>query len=249
MKMPKVQKRFWEIDILRGIAIILMVIFNYSFALSYLNIYTFDGGWTYWVLFPRFVAAMFIFLAGLSLTLFYNQIKSRKPKEVCKKIFSRGLKIFCLGILITIVTFITFPQAFVIFGILHLIGVSLILGSFFLRFRKLNLLLGISLIALGIYLQTLRFDFSWLLWLGFVPKNFFTFDYFPIFPWFGVTLLGIFFGNLLYSYGKRQFKVRELSDSIIIKSLSFLGRHSLIIYLIHQPILILVLLMLGFHIF
>jgi len=238
-----VLKRFWEIDILRGIAVILMVIFNYSFALSYLKIYTFNGGWLYWFLFPRLVATMFICIAGLSLTLLYNQTKSYK------RIFSRGLKIFCLGILITVITFLTFPQAFIVFGILHLIGLSIILGSPFLKFRKLNLFLGLSIIALGIYLQSFRFDFSWLLWLGFIPNNFYTFDYFPILPWFGVTLLGIFFGNFFYNYGKRQFKIRERSDSIIVKKLSFLGRHSLIIYLIHQPILILILLLLGFTIF
>jgi uncharacterized membrane protein len=241
------RERFWEIDFLRGIAIILMIIFNYSFALSYLGIYNFNGGFLYWIAFPRFIASMFIFISGLSLTLMYNQMKSKKG--VHKKFFSRGLKIFGYGILITIITFITFPQAFVIFGILHLIGISIIFGSFFLKFNRLNLFLGLLIIALGLYLQFFRFDFSWLLWLGFIPKNFFTFDYFPILPWFGVTLLGLFFGNLLYENGKRKFKIKDLTNSSLVKILSFLGRKSLTIYLLHQPLLILILLVLGFKIF
>jgi uncharacterized membrane protein len=237
--------RFWEVDLLRGIAIILMIIFNYSFALYYLNIFTLNGGFLYWYVFPRFIGGMFIFIAGLSLTLSHNQMKG---KEINKKFFTRGLKIFSLGILITIITFLTFPEAFIIFGILHFIGVSIILGQFFLKFKKLNLFLGLLIMALGFYLQEFRFDFSWLLWLGFIPKNFYTFDYWPILPWFGVTLLGIFFGNSLYKNGKRNFKIKDLSNLSIVKVLAFLGRKSLTIYLIHQPLLILILMALGFKI-
>jgi len=240
------KERFLEIDFFRGIAIILMIIFNYSFALSYLNIYSFNGGFLYWYVFPRIIGGTFIFIAGLSLTLMYNQIKNKG--QVHKKFFSRGLRIFGYGILITIITFLTFPQAFVIFGILHFIGISIILGSFFLKFKKLNLFLGLLIIASGFFLQNFRFDFNWFLWLGFIPNDFYTFDYFPILPWFGVTLIGIFFGNLLYKNGKRNFKVRDISNNYLINFLSFLGRKSLTIYLIHQPLLILILLILGFRI-
>jgi uncharacterized membrane protein len=237
--------RLWEVDLLRGIAIILMIIFNYSFALYYLSIYTLNGGFLYWYVFPRFIGGMFIFISGLSLTLFQSRIK----KGIHKKFFSRGLKIFGLGILITVVTFLTFPEAFIIFGILHFIGISIILGQFFLKFKRLNLFLGLLIIFFGFYLQNFRFDFSWFLWLGFIPNNFYTFDYWPIFPWFGVTLLGIFFGNLLYKNGKRLFKIKDFSNSFIVKFLDFLGRNSLTIYLLHQPLLIIILLILGFRIF
>jgi len=240
-------KRFWEIDFFRGISIILMIIFNYSFALSYLNIYTLNDGFFYWYVFPRLIASMFIFIAGLSLTLMHHQIK--KSREIYKKFFLRGLKIFGCGVLITAITYLTFPEAFIIFGILHFIGISIILGSFFLKFKKLNLLLGLLIIISGFFLQNFRFDFSWLLWLGFIPRNFYTFDYFPILPWFGVTLLGLFFGNLLYKDGKRRFKIKDISDVSVVRFLSFLGRKSLTIYLFHQPLLILLLLILGFKIF
>lgn len=239
--------RLWEVDLLRGIAIILMIIFNYSFALYYLNIFILNGGFLYWYVLPRFIGGMFIFISGLSLTLMYSQIKQKKDTH--KKFFSRGLQIFGFGILITIVTFLTFPNAFIIFGILHFIGISIILGQFFLKYKKLNLLLGLLLIAIGFYLQNFSFNFPWLLWLGFIPKNFYTFDYWPILPWFGVTLLGIFFGNLLYKNGKRKFKIRDFSNEITVKFLSFLGKHSLTIYLLHQPLLIASLVIMGFRIF
>jgi uncharacterized membrane protein len=239
--------RLWEIDFLRGIAIILMIIFNYSFALYYLNIYTLASGPLYWYVFPRLIGGMFIIISGLSLTLLYSQIKNKK--DATKKFYSRGLKIFGLGILITAITFLTFPNAFIIFGILHLIGVSIILSLFFLKYRRFNIVLGLSAILLGFYLQNFRFDFPWLLWLGFIPKNFYTFDYWPILPWFGVTLLGISFGNFLYRNGKRLFRIKDFSDNPVVKFVSFLGRHSLTIYLVHQLLLIAVLLALGFKIF
>jgi uncharacterized membrane protein len=237
--------RLWEVDLLRGIAIILMIIFNYSFALYYLNVYTLNGGFFYWYILPRFIGGMFIFISGLSLTLMCSQNK----KETHKKFFSRGLKIFILGILITAVTFLTFPQAFIIFGILHFIGISIILGQFFLKYKRLNLVVGLIILAVGFYLQSFSFNFPWLLWLGFIPKNFFTFDYWPLLPWFGVTLLGMFFGNSLYENGRRNFKIKDFSNATIVKFLAFLGRNSLTIYLLHQPLLIMILLALGFKVF
>jgi len=242
-----IKERLWEIDFFRGIAIILMIIFNWSFALLYLKVYALNGGFLYWHVFPRFIGGMFIFLAGLSLTLMYSQIKNKKDSH--KKFFSRGLKIFGYGLLITAITYLTFPEAFIIFGILHFIGISIILGSFFLKYDKLNLVLGLLIILFGFYLQSFSFNFSYLLWLGFIPQNFYTFDYWPILPWFGVTLLGIFFGNLLYKNGKRSFKIKDFSNSLITKFLDFLGRNSLSIYLIHQPLLVIILLALGFKIF
>ena len=229
-------KRFWEIDFARGLAVVLMVLFNYAFALDYLQIYKITDGWVFWWLFPRIVAGTFIFLAGLSLTISYSKNKG------WRKHAKRGLKIFGCGLLITFVTLIALPGGAILFGILHLIGISIIFGIFFIRFRKLNLLLGVALIAVGFYLESFIFGFPWLLWLGFVPQGFYTLDYFPMMPWFGVFLLGIYFGNRFYKNGKTRIKQKPLIGSILF---CFLGRHSLLIYLVHQPILIAALHLIG----
>ena len=113
----------------------------------------------------------------------------------------------------------------------------IILAIPFLKFRRTNLVLGVAVILFGVCLQKLSFGFPWLLWLGFIPSGFYTFDYFPIFPWFGIFLIGIFFCNLLYANGKRTFRIPDLSGNRIIKFLSLLGRKSLYIYLLHQPII------------
>jgi uncharacterized membrane protein len=129
-------------------------------------------------------------------------------------------------------------NGFIIFGVLHFIGISIILAYPFIRFRILNLLVGVIVVIIGLYLQNFVFDFNWLFWLGFKPMYFYTFDYFPILPWFGVVLIGLFFGKMLYPNYKRRFKIKDLSGFKISKLFCFLGRHSLLIYLIHQPILV-----------
>jgi len=238
--------RFWEIDFARGIAIILMIIFNWSYTLRYFNILQIDAGWLYWGLFPRFIGSMFIFVAGISLVLSYKHLKNKKT--VYHHNMKRGVWIFSLGMLITLITWLFSPEIFVRFGILHLIGLSIIIATPFLKFDKINLILGSLIILFGSMLQIFAFDFQWLLWLGFVPKNFITFDYFPIFPWFGFILLGIYFGNRFYNK-KRKFSIPNFSNKFIIKITNFLGRNSLTIYLLHQPLLLFILFIFGFPLF
>lgn len=226
-------KRFWEIDALRGFAIINMIIFNYSFSLRYLGLVDINLGMIYAVA----IASTFIFISGISMTL----MRKRNFETFLK----RGLKIFAWGVLITIITFLAFPEAYIVFGILHFIGVSIILGYFFLKFKKFNFVLGILLFLLGLYMQNFRLDFPWLLWLGLAPQTFNTFDYFPILPWFGITLIGIYFGNTYYRNRKRMLLIKDRSNNPIVRLMTFLGRNSLKIYLLHQPLLIAFLLSTG----
>jgi uncharacterized membrane protein len=242
------RKRFWEVDSLRGLAVILMITYHFLFDLTFFGVYSFNvNSGSLWF-FARLTASIFIFLMGLSLTLSSSRAElsgNYIQSNLFRKYLYRGIKIFLLGLLITITTWIFIPQEFIIFGVLHFIGLSIILAYPFLKRKYLNLILGLVIIFIGIYLQTLSFDFNWLMWLGFVPSTLHTVDYFPIFPWFGIVLLGIFFGRLLYKNYHRQFKLPDLSTNFLVRSFSLFGRNSLIIYLIHQPILIIVLYFLG----
>lgn len=225
-------ERFWEIDFLRGSAVIMMVVFHFLYDLNYFKIYNVDIHTGFWYYFAIITASMFIFLVGISLTISYS------GKANYRKYIIRGLKIFGLGVLATIATWLFLGEGFIVFGILHFIGLSIIFAYPFLRFKKVNILLGISFIILGIYLQTLVFGSPWFFWFGLKPQGFYTVDYFPLLPWFGLILLGLFFGNNLYSEGKRFFNIRDLSKNSLIRRFCFLGRHSLVIYILHQPILV-----------
>jgi len=233
-------KRFWEIDLLRTIAIVMMITFHVLYLLNYFNIQnTGVPGVQYgfWWWFPRVTGGTFIFTAGVSLTITYS--KSKRTSGF----LLRGLKIFAWGIGITLLTWLIAPDKYVLFGILHFFGIAFILAHFFLRFRFINLILGAALMALGTYLleQRILVDFPWLLWLGLMPHDFSTLDYWPLLPWFGLFLVGMFFGKILYPQGNRRLNIHEFSNPIT-SALTLPGRHPLVIYLAQWPIVIGVLL-------
>ncbi len=241
------QQRFWEIDFLRGIAIIMMVLYHLLYNLHYFAHYNVNVYSGFWMYFARVTATTFIFLVGVSLSISFSRAKkiSKDRNTLFTKYLRRGLKVFSWGLIITLVTRIFLGKAFVIFGILHLIGISIILAYPFLKLRYWNLLIGLLCIFLGAYLRGFTFDFFWLSWLGFRPAQFYSVDYFPLLPWFGVVLMGIFFGNIFYPDCSRKFQLTDISFFSLIKVLCFLGKHSLLIYLLHQPLIIAILFLFG----
>jgi uncharacterized membrane protein len=135
--------------------------------------------------------------------------------------------------------FLALGMGVVAFGILHLIGISIILAYPFLRLRFTNLVLGALIFVAGQYIlaQGLDSQSIWLLPFGIVPEGVIMPDYRPLLPWFGVVLIGLFFGNLVYGDGGRP-AVTEDEAPLPARPLLPLGRNSLLIYLIHQPIII-----------
>ena len=244
-----IHKRFWEIDVLRGLAILMMVTYHLMFDLAYFGIYSLNlSSGALWI-FPRIIAFIFIFLVGVSLTLSHSRAditrKDQEKRSLFPKYLKRGVKLLILGLFITLITWIFIPQDFIVFGILHFIGLAIILEYPFLDKKYLNLVLGIVFIIFGFIVAQFTVTYPWLLWLGLKPEVFITVDYFPLFPWLGVVSLGLFMGKVLYTEYERRYSLPDLSKNLIIKIFSFLGRHSLIIYLIHQPILIMLLYILG----
>lgn len=222
--------RFWEIDLLRTNAIAVMIAFHTLYILNYFDIYSINMQYRYWWWFAG-GGGTFIFLAGLSLTIAY----SRAGK--ISGLLLRGLRIFAWGMGITALTWIILGTEYVRFGVLHFFGIAFILAPFFLRFRFINLILGAALMAIGFYLRGISFDFPWLLWLGLKPHYFYTMDYIPLLPWFGLFLVGMFFGRILYPQGNRRFNIPEFSNPVV-SALTLPGRHPLVIYLAQWPVII-----------
>lgn len=232
-----VKERFFEIDVLRGIAVIMMVVFHASFDLAYFGIWHENVSTGPWRLLALLTASLFLFLVGVSLSVSGATARATlTPGAFFAKYLSRGMFILLLGLGITAVTWFLVPGETIVFGILHLIGVSVMLAPVFLRFHWGNLAAGIACLAAGTVLSGVEGP-MWLVWLGVHPFAFASLDYTPLFPWLGAVLLGVFSGQCLYPGGIRRFALP--SPSFPLREVFiFLGRHSLAIYLLHQPVIL-----------
>ena len=226
-------------DAARGVAIAMMVVYHLMYDLDYFGGYPIESTSGFWARFADTTASAFLFLVGVSLAISYARASAGHPgRSLFGNYLLRGIRIFAYGMALTVV-FLVFGMGVVAFGILHLIGVSIILAYPLLRYRFANLFLGLSLLAAGVYMRIEGFSSQspWLLPFGVVPENLVMPDYRPLLPWFGVVLLGVFAGNVVYGGGRRPALFAGKAPAVA-RPLLPLGRNSLLVYLIHQPILI-----------
>jgi len=232
--------RYQEVDMVRGIAILMMVLFHTLFDLNYFRIYSleiYDGFWHY---FAFATASLFLLIVGISLTISRARAQSKySGYRLALKFIYRGAGILLLGLLVTFGTWWYLREGFIVFGILHLIGVSIMISPLFFRFKTGNIVLGLLFVVIGYFLATISGP-AWLLPLGIHPPDFWSVDYEPLFPWTGMVLTGMGLGEYLYPRGVRRFTLPAI-PRVFIQSLASLGRHSLVVYLVHQPIIILLL--------
>ena len=114
--------RYFELDALRAIAIIMMVVFHLLWDLNYFGFTNAEMYFGFWGIWQKITAGLFLLLVGIVLNISWNRRKN------ALHFLKRGIVIFCGGLLITAFTLIAFPEQFIYFGVLHLIGVSIILA-------------------------------------------------------------------------------------------------------------------------
>jgi len=234
-------RRFIELDVLRGFAIIFMIFLHIMWDLDYFGLVPMNAQIYQ---FQKIVPAMFFVLLGMCLVVSKNK-KLNQPsfdeKRYNKHLFLRGLKIFGLGMIITIITLIFMPERPIFFGVLHCIGLSIILVIPFIRLRSYNIICATAIILTGFVIGAYHVEnptiFHLVLGLHQANIGLYTIDYFPLFPWFGVCLFGVALGNWLYKDGIRRFSFPDISQYKPISMFSWFGKHSLIIYLLHQPVI------------
>jgi uncharacterized membrane protein len=241
MENRKGTHRFWEIDTARGIAILSMIILHGLIDLYLLRKTSIRLNLHLWYSIQKVTITTFLLLAGLSLALKSCRLRETEDKRALwRSNVRRGLQLLAWGMSITFVTSIFLPKGYVVFGVLHCIGISTILSTPFLNRRRVNLFAGITILLGGFVIKRIHPDWPWLIWLGLTPPDFFSVDYVPMIPWFGLILLGLYCGSRLYPYGRRLIRLPDLDNKPLIRELSFLGRNSLITYLIHQPVILLI---------
>ncbi len=227
--MPRGRHRFQEIDLLRGVALIMMLVSNFVTDLQYFLGYSQHE--EFWKAFAYTTAGLFVAISGTSMWIAHHRVSGYG------KYLARFAKLFGLGVLITLTTHLFLREGTIYFGVLHFLGVASIMALPLYRLGWMNLLLVPLFLAGKFVVDRLHSSNLLLLPLGITPVPFFTFDYFPIFPWFGVFLLGVGAGAIAYPDGARRLDF-SIPNNPLVNGISALGRHTLKVYLVHQPVFV-----------
>lgn len=232
-------ERYHLIDALRGMAMVNMLAFHLCYDIF--AVYGSDISWAFLpgvVAWERFISVTFLLVSGISLNF------SHHP-------YRRGLIVNACGLLITAITALFIPNQIVIFGVLNLIGCAMIITQALRRlFDKIDPFLGaaLSLLLYAVFygmprgflgffeirvleLPAFLYNFPPLTVLGLPVKGFFSADYFPLVPWLFLYFCGYFLWRAVKRLGAQRFFLYK------VPVLDFIGRYTLWIYLIHQPVL------------
>lgn len=222
------------IDVARGIALSAMIVYHFAWDLSFLGfIETAVGREPGWVAFARSIAGSFLFLVGIGLVLADNAGQS------WRSYFQRLAKVGLAAAAITVATLFFIPEGFIFFGILHMIAVGSILALPFLRAPvAITIIAAAFVLSLPHFVGWSAFDPLWLVWTGLYETPPLTYDFEPVFPWFGPVLLGVAAGRIIVDTRLRGVLAGIPVRGRISQGLRTMGRWSLVVYLIHQPILL-----------
>ncbi len=220
--------RLIALDAARTLAVVCMVIFHFTFDLALFGFI--DPGTMsqpFWYYFARMIAGSFLFLSGISLWLAHGQgIR-------WTAFWKRWLMIAAGAALVTTASLWLVPGGPIWFGILHAIAVASLLGLIALRLPwPVTLALAAVIFAAAWGPRFTAFDPLWLVWTGLAEMRPMMGDYVPLIPWAAPALAGVAIAKAF-----RLDRARGSQPSPFVHRLTFAGRHSLIIYLIHQPIL------------
>jgi uncharacterized membrane protein len=220
------------LDIARGLAIAAMVIYHAAWDADFLGLAPrgFFGGWG-WDWFRYAILSSFLLLVGIGLVLAHRD--GFRPR----RFWRRWLLIAVCAGLITLASALAFPRHMIVFGVLHCIAVSSLLGLAFLRLPWLvNGVLGAAVIAAGA-LSFPVFDTPFLGWIGFRETPPASRDFVPLVPWFGVVLLGMALARWRRPPPAKDAAGRSANPAGRV--LAAAGRNSLLVYMVHQPVLFL----------
>ncbi len=242
--------RYHLIDAIRGFALVNMVVFHLLYDLFI--IFSVNSDWAFQPftsVWERFICCSFIIVSGIALNF-------------SKRSFKRGIILNVFGFLITIVTVLIIPEQAIWFGILNFLGCAMMIlqplrvyaektppfaGAvlcliiFMIFYRLPDGYIGFGSLKL-FELPNFLYSFKWLAFLGLPSAEFHSTDYFPIFPWIFLFATGYFAWRFIRDKGFDRF------FTLKIPMMSFIGRHTMIVYIVHQPVIMAVLYIISYTI-
>lgn len=221
--------RLPSVDALRGLAVALMIAYHFCYDLTYVGFARFDFFHDpFWLHARTAILGLFLLVAGISLTL-----ATRDGVRLRPYLRRLGLIGGC-AVLISVSSHLLFGPRWIFFGVLHFIAAASVLGLAFVRRPWTALLCGAALIALDRAYAHPLFDQPVLQWFGLMTHKPPTEDYVPLVPWFGVVLIGMTLGH---AFRLRTVQPPRHSNALPARLLASAGRHSLLFYMLHQPVL------------
>ena len=226
------QERIWELDIVRGVCLLGVYASHLCFDLAVL--FGAPAPPRAVLLLFQYGGILFVLLSGVCATLGSHSVR-------------RGLTVLGCALLVTAVTaaaaaLLDDPALGIHFGILHLLGVCMLLYPLIAHLPTAALLpLAAAALALGVMFRAQPVTQPWLFPLGLTVDGYAAGDYWPLFPHLAWFLLGICIGRTLYR--SRAPRIPALQGRC--RFLAFCGRHSLPLYLLQQPVTLLLLLPLA----
>ena len=223
--------RLIGIDIFRGWAIVLMVLFHLSYDLEHFNYIDFHiQSNSFFIWFRFLIVSMFLFTVGMSLKLTHQQGINYKSLK------KRALLLSIASLFVSIGSYMVFPNTWIYFGVLHFVLFVSFLILPFLNYPKIALFTAlITFIAFQLKIIHMHWLFELLVIPLHLPPTL-TEDVVRLFPWISFVLLGTATVSLQWHkklFNRNFFNKKSKKNGFFI----FLGRHSLLIYLIHQPII------------
>ena len=225
--------RMAAIDVARGVAVYTMALYHLAWDL---NIFKFTSFALFtdpfWLGARTVIVSAFLFLAGLSLVL-----ADRRRRGWLA--FGRRVMIVAVGAaLVSLGTWVMFPTNYVFFGVLHCIVISSLIVIPFLRCpARVVFLVGLAILAAPVFLSHSIFDQPSLQWVGLVTQMPQSVDYVPLFPWTGMIVFGVAYGLCMGDRPAGTFSDWQPSNTVSICT-AWLGQHSLVVYILHQPLLV-----------
>jgi len=227
------EKRYPELDAIRGLAVISMILFHLCFDLAFFyewNIPIREGLFSLW---SRGTAMTFLMVIGVCFVISWQRTLRYE------KYLRRGLIFLFAGMLISLITYLIAPGAYVKFGIIHMIGVSALLQPLFVRLKGWNIVLGTVVSIGGIKISEIVTENPFLFPFGITYPGFFSLDYYPLLPWFGFVLTGMGLGFLFYT--PRNKFLERMGTLRFPNWLLWSGKRAFPLYFLHQLVLIMIL--------
>jgi len=222
--------RFDRLDALRGVAIVWMAVFHFCFDLAYFR-FTRQNFYTdpFWTVQRTVIVTLFLFCAGL------GQAVAVEQGQGWRRFWRRWSQIAGCAVLVSLGSWFMFPRSFITFGVLHGIALMLIVGRLTAHWRGWLWPLGLVALLLPQAVAHPWFDTRWTNWIGLVTHKPIAEDYVPLLPWLGVLWWGLAAGQWLLRHRRTW-----LTDALPrrLRPLAVLGRWSLTFYMLHQPVLI-----------